>query len=196
MHLANRAQQLRLSHNRILLHQVRFWCNDVYAMNIRRRNYASASEIDVRSQHQSHVACLVFAVTLRRPLGCLREDVLNDSAVDVRESKVSTLIAVRQAFVIDAQLMKDGCLQVVDVNRIFDHVDAVIVRFAVRHSGFDSATSQPVCKAIRMMITSVVVPAPVYLDSKLFDQIPRPRRPVCLPAMPRCLRSFNRAAVA
>ena len=62
----------------------------------------------------------------------------------------------RQAFVIDAEAIQDRCVQVVDVNRIFDDVVAEVVGLAVNDSGPNAAARHPFCVTPRMMIASVV----------------------------------------
>ena len=58
---------------------------------------------------------------------------------------------------IDAQLMHDGRLQVVYMDRILGDVDTVIIRLPVAHAGADTATRHPVGKTVRVMIATVVL---------------------------------------
>src|SRR5712692_7555931 len=56
----------------------------------------------------------------------------------------------------DAQAVQDGRLQVVDVNRIFRDVVAVVVRLADADAAPDAAPGQPHGKAARVVIAAVV----------------------------------------
>ena len=40
---------------------------------------------------------------------------------------MTALVAIGEAFVVDAELMEDGSLQVVDVNGVLGNADAVVV---------------------------------------------------------------------
>jgi hypothetical protein len=44
--------------------------------------------------------------------------------VDVGEAKVSALEAVGELFVVEAKEMKEGCVEVVDVDFAIDHAEA------------------------------------------------------------------------
>ena len=55
----------------------------------------------------------------------------------------STLVLERQAFVIDTQAMKQGRVEVMHMNRVFDDVVAVVVRLADGDARLDAAARQP-----------------------------------------------------
>jgi len=55
--------------------------------------------------------------------------------------------------VIKAERVHDRCLQIVDVNRILDDVKTKVVRFANRHSRFDTTTGHPHRERLRMVIS-------------------------------------------
>src|SRR5690242_11676487 len=69
---------------------------------------------------------------------------------------MTALKLIRQARVIDAEAVQDGGLQIVDVDRVFGDVVAVIVGLTQRDTGLDAATRQPSGEAARVMIAAVV----------------------------------------
>ena len=64
-------------------------------------------------------------------LAALRKNVMYDMAMNVGQSKISSLKPVRQSFVIDSQQMHDRGLEVVHVNRILCNVKANRIGFAI-----------------------------------------------------------------
>ncbi len=77
------------------------------------------------------------------PFRSLGEDVLNDFALDIRQAKVTSLIAERQSLVLDAEEMKHGGVQVMDGDTVLLSVVAKFVSVAVGDTGLDSATGHP-----------------------------------------------------
>ena len=57
----------------------------------------------------------------------------------VRQTEVAAGMMKRKAFVIQTQTVQNRRLQVVDVNRIFGHVESEIVRGSERHARLYSA---------------------------------------------------------
>ena len=55
----------------------------------------------------------------------------NDFSVDVGEAEVSALEAVGELFVVEAKEMKEGRVEVVDVDFAIDHAEAEFVAFSV-----------------------------------------------------------------
>ena len=51
--------------------------------------------------------------------------------MDIRQSEVPALVLERQPFVIDSHLVKDGCLEVVDMDSVDNRVDTVVVRLTI-----------------------------------------------------------------
>ena len=90
-----------------------------------------------------------------RCLAGLGQDRPYDLAVDIGEPVVAALVAIGQLLVIDAQLVQDGSLQVVDMDGILGDIDAVIVGLAVAHTATDSSASHPVAEAVGMMVAAV-----------------------------------------
>src|SRR2546422_899598 len=75
----------------------------------------------------------------------------------VRQAIVSPLKLVRQLRVVDAETVQDGRVQVVNVDRLVDHVVAKLVRLAVRVAAPDAGAREPDGEAARMMVAAVVV---------------------------------------
>ena len=61
----------------------------------------------------------------------LRQNLLNDFSMDVGEAKVSALEAVGELFVVEAKEMKEGRVEVVDVDFSIDYAEAKFVALAV-----------------------------------------------------------------
>lgn len=68
---------------------------------------------------------------------------VDNCSMHVCEPELPSLKAVCQPFVIQAEAMKDGRLQIVDVNRILCDVEGKIIGLAVNEAGFYAATRQP-----------------------------------------------------
>ena len=79
---------------------------------------------------------------------------LNQMAVYVGQSERTSGIGERQTLVVNAKLMQNRRLDVVNVNRIFDRVEAEFVCFADRLSGTNSAARHPHRERLRVMVTS------------------------------------------
>ena len=56
-------------------------------------------------------------------------------SLNIREAELPALILVGQPFVVEAETMQDGRLQIVNVNLVLRDVEAQIVRRAVREAG-------------------------------------------------------------
>ena len=84
------------------------------------------------------------------------QHVCDDLAMHVGQAVVAALEFERELFVVDAELMQDRRVQVVDVDRIADDVVAVVVGFAVGDARPDAAAGHPDGEAARVMIAAVV----------------------------------------
>ena len=82
---------------------------------------------------------------------------------DAGQTLVQALEREGQLFVVDAQLVQDGGMQVADGHRILHDVVAEIVGLAVRYPTLDAAAGQPRGEAARMMIAAVIVAFQVAL---------------------------------
>lgn len=63
-------------------------------------------------------------------------------AVDVGESEVASSVAVGEFFVVEAEEVEDGCLEVVYVYAVFDGLESEFVGAAVDGSAFDAAACE------------------------------------------------------
>ena len=75
----------------------------------------------------------------------------------VGQAEVAALEFVGQAFVVDAHLVQDRRLQVVDVDGVFHGVHAEFVALAVSEAGLHAAAGHPGGEAARMMVAPVIV---------------------------------------
>lgn len=73
----------------------------------------------------------------------LAQDALHDVSMNIRQPEVATLKTIGQPGVVDAQLMQNRGLQIVDVNGIANNVVRVVVRFAMDCSRLDPAPRHP-----------------------------------------------------
>ena len=92
--------------------------------------------------------------------------------MDVCQSEAAALEGVGEFGVVDAQLVEDGGVEVVDVDGFWsfavfvglndwvavfvENVVAVVVGFAVGDAGFDAASGHPGCEAARVVVAAVV----------------------------------------
>jgi len=72
----------------------------------------------------------------------------------VGQSNIAPAVTKRKSFVIDAQLVQDGRVQVVNGERIDNGVRAKLVGFSIRDSAFEAATSHENRIAADMMISA------------------------------------------
>src|SRR6516164_9208848 len=73
----------------------------------------------------------------------LRDDLLDDAPSDVRQAKLASLEQISQLLVVNPQQVKNGGLQIQNVNSAFRHIESVVVRTAVHVSRLDAATAHP-----------------------------------------------------
>ena len=70
---------------------------------------------------------------------------------------MTPLMSIGKAFMIDSKLMQDGCLKIMDVDRVFDHVNAVIIRFSIGETGANTASRKPIGETIRVVVSTVIL---------------------------------------
>ena len=73
----------------------------------------------------------------------LTNDSFHHLTTHIRKSKISALVAVGEAFVVDAELVEDGGTEVVGIDGVFHHVVAIIVGFAISCSALEASASDP-----------------------------------------------------
>ena len=80
-------------------------------------------------------------------LGLDVQEILDDVTADVCETETPRLVLIRQFGVVHSEASKDGCVKIVDVNRILDYIVTVIIRLAVSLTSFDATAGHPNCEA-------------------------------------------------
>lgn len=81
---------------------------------------------------------------------------MHDVSVDVGQAEVASLVTVGHSFVVDAKLMQNGRVEVVNVDRVLGDIVAEVVGFAVDRATFDACSGHPLCVAPRVVIAAVV----------------------------------------
>lgn len=87
----------------------------------------------------------------------LGEDGAGDFAVDVGEAKIAAGMAEGEFFVVQAEQVKDGGVEIVHVEFVFDGHVSPFVSGAVGMAGPNAAAGQPDSESVRIVITTVVV---------------------------------------
>ena len=80
---------------------------------------------------------------------------MDDVAVDVGEAEVATGVAVGELFVIEAEEVEHGGVEVVDVDLVFDGLEAEVISRAVNVAAFGSAASHPSGEAVVVVVATV-----------------------------------------
>src|SRR3954447_1278993 len=84
----------------------------------------------------------------------LSQNILHDFAAYIRQPEIATGIAIRQLLMIEAEQREHGCVQVVDVNRVFSRAEAKFIGRAMDMPAFYAATSQPHREAIMIVVAA------------------------------------------
>ena len=126
--------------------------------------------------------------TGRRAAPILHEDFLDHTTVDVGQTTLDSVVVIRQRFVIDAEQLENGGVEVGPGDRIFDGPPADIVCFTVSDSLFESRTGQPAGEAFRIVVRGPVPSVPLDCVKGV-----RPnsdvQRTIVSSNIPRCFRS-------
>ena len=88
--------------------------------------------------------------------GELGEDFLDDFAVDVGEAEVSALGTVGEFGVVEAEEVKEGGVEVVDVDFVLHGVEAEFVGFAEGGTALDAAAGEPHGEGVGVVVAAVV----------------------------------------
>src|SRR6185503_1631839 len=75
-------------------------------------------------------------------------------AVDVGKAEVAALETEGQLFVVDPQQVKQGRLEVVDIDGVGDDVVAELVGFAVAHAALYAAAGHPEGEGVGVMVAA------------------------------------------
>src|SRR5262249_27051733 len=93
----------------------------------------------------------------RSPTGATlpREDFRHDITVDVGQAEVAAGVPERQPLVVQTHEMKNGRVQVVDVDAVLDGTEAELVRRPVGHAALDAAAGHPHREAPVVVVAAV-----------------------------------------
>jgi hypothetical protein len=75
-------------------------------------------------------------------------------AFDIGQTKVASLEAVGEFRVVESEEVQESRVEVVDVDFVFDDVEAEFIGFTHGYSGFKAAAGHPHGKSLRMMIAA------------------------------------------
>ena len=101
----------------------------------------------------------------------LGQQFFDDRAADVGEAEVAALEAVGELRVVEAQQVQQRGVQIVDVDAVFDDVEAEVVGSAEREARLDAAAGHPIGEGVGMMVAAVVA----ALRPSACGRIRRPR---------------------
>ena len=87
-------------------------------------------------------------------MGCSREDLLHEFAMHVGEAEITAGVAIGQALVVDAEEVKDGGVDVVNIDGSFDGEVAEVVELTVAGAGTQTRTGHPDGEAPGMMVAA------------------------------------------
>src|SRR3712207_1819933 len=73
----------------------------------------------------------------------LHENVFYDLTVNISQTKVASGVTIRKPLVVDAELMKNCCVQIVDGHAVLDGFEPKLVRSAVCESTFNATARHP-----------------------------------------------------
>ena len=77
------------------------------------------------------------------------------SVFDTRQSLVESLEAIRKSLVVDAQLVQDRGIHVANVDRVFQDVVRVVIRYSILDSWLDATARKPRGETPSMMVATV-----------------------------------------
>ncbi len=80
---------------------------------------------------------------------------MDDVAVDIGEAEVTSGVAEGEAFVVEAEEVEDGGVEVMDVDGVNGGLEAEVIGGAVDGAAFDAATGEPHGKAVVIVVAAV-----------------------------------------
>jgi hypothetical protein len=80
---------------------------------------------------------------------------MNHPAVDVGQSKVASGVAEGELLVIESEQVEDRGMEVVDVDFVFDGLEAEFIRGAMDRAAFDTTARQPHAEAVMVVVAAV-----------------------------------------
>ncbi len=122
-------------------------------------------------------ACLLQRASgLESQLWVLGEDFFHDFSVDIGQAEIAAEMARGELEVVDAELVQDGRVQVVDVDPARNDSVAHVIGCAKGETALDSTASHPRAEAFRLVF------AAVFLDRGGAAEVLTPRRAPEFPA--------------
>ena len=85
----------------------------------------------------------------------LCNQVVNDASMNVGQAEVAAGVAVGELLVVEAEQVQDRGVQVVDVDRVLDGLEAELVGRAVDVAALDAAAGQPHREAVVVVVAAV-----------------------------------------
>src|SRR5687768_17757059 len=77
----------------------------------------------------------------------LGKHLTHDLTTDIGETEVASHVPIREACMIESETVQHSGLEIVDMNRILDHVHAEVIGAPNGHTGLDSTSGGPHRKA-------------------------------------------------
>ena len=84
----------------------------------------------------------------------LRKDIVDDFTMDIGEAAVGAVIAEGQFFVIDAEQMENGGVQIVTIRFVFDCAPGPFVTLTISNSRLESRAGHPGNEGAAVMIAA------------------------------------------
>ena len=75
--------------------------------------------------------------------------------MDICQAEIAPAISEREPLMVETHQMQNRGVQVVNVNLFFNRSKTEFVRRSVRHSAFDTASGQPDCKSVVIVISTI-----------------------------------------
>lgn len=85
----------------------------------------------------------------------LCQDFADHPSMDISQAEIPTSMFVSEFFVIQSQLVKDGCMQVVEMDLVLDGIVTIIIGGTVTDARFDASARKPHGKAMGIMIPAI-----------------------------------------
>lgn len=109
-------------------------------------------------------------------LGSSGQNLFHEVSIDIGESVIAAEVTPGEFFVIEAELMQDRGVQIMQMDFAGDRAEAEVVGLAEGEAGFDAATGEPGAKALGLML------AAVFFDGRGAAEVLAPRRAAKLAA--------------
>jgi acid phosphatase class B len=72
-----------------------------------------------------------------------KQNLLNDSACDIREPIIATCVSISQSLMIQTSTMQHRCVQIMGMDLSHRRLDPILVGFSIDDPTLDSSTSHP-----------------------------------------------------